>query len=371
MCKTATQCKVVVSFFLICGGLLFAAIPLLSGYMFSGSGIFDTAVHAQQAVPEKSNLIINCGFGESKKTDEYGNIIQDCGIEHLFVLANNVVKVLLWLAITGAGILIFWKGAKLATHLFWGGYSAAREDLQKALKAILIGLLLILSAYLIVKAGFTIIGYKGNPFVSDIPTTRQVKPPPPTKPTAPSEPTTLTAQTADSAPDGCTTDCKKLTGSGVTHKESGRSGNRGCDNDPGKSCWVSANLLDKLKSLNEEPSVNWWVTESCPPTTTHIHSCHRTQYCDCVDINFFAGSSSDHSPSRTNVEDFLKKMGELGLYAVYEIPNEKIDTENNYSTLRSNIPEKIVGTHGKIIHIRVKYPHFSVYESAAVYNNRR
>ena len=61
--------------------------------------------------------------------------------------------------------MIVLKGAKLATNVFWpGGHNTAREDFQKALKAIAIGLFLILSAYLIVKIGFNIIGYEGDPF---------------------------------------------------------------------------------------------------------------------------------------------------------------------------------------------------------------
>ena len=110
--------------------------------------------------PEKSNLIIDCSFGEDGK--------KNCGVQHVFQLSNNVMKLLLWIAITGAGLLIFYKGTKLTINVFIkGGHQQARQEVQSALRATLIGLLFILGAYLLVKAGFDIIGYNlngGDPF---------------------------------------------------------------------------------------------------------------------------------------------------------------------------------------------------------------
>lgn len=128
----------------------------------------ETILPAQ--TPANSGLIVDCGFGKGEKT---------CEIRHLFDLANRIIKLLLWVAVTGAGIVIFWKGVKLATNIFWpGGYNTARDDFQKSMKGVLTGLFFILSAYLIVKAGFDIVGYQlndGKPFVLDSTTSGPVR----------------------------------------------------------------------------------------------------------------------------------------------------------------------------------------------------
>ena len=140
-------------------------IILIAGLLTGNTAISatnndDTDTALVNKVPEKSNLVIDCSFGEGEK--------EDCGVKHFFQLANNVMKLLLWVAITGAGLLIFYKGTKLAINVFIkGGHQQARQEVQSALRATLIGLLFILGAYLLVKAGFDIIGYNlngGDPF---------------------------------------------------------------------------------------------------------------------------------------------------------------------------------------------------------------
>ena len=305
---------------------------------------------------EESGLIIDCSFGE-------GN---DCGVEHLFELANNVMRLLLWLAITGAGILIFFKGAKLAINVFVkGGDQQARKEVQDALKAVLFGLMFILSAYLIVKAGFNIIGYDlGDPFKwneSDLPDAQYRQPGQQGtsgQPPADSNGGGNTGQPDDDPqPSG---DFPKIKDSGIPHKTPSLNGCKGSE------CFVAQGLFGKLNSLRTATSVSWWVTESCPPTVTHRHTCHRTEHCDCVDINFRIANTnnSKHNPTQEEVRDFIRDMESVGLYAVYEIPNS-----GTYTNLRTAIPVQNING-GKVIHINVPKPHFSVYESRAVHDRR-
>ena len=340
-------------------------------------GISSTVVLSQTnnalvtKTPEQSNLIIDCSFGEEGK--------EDCGVKHFFQLANNIMKLLLWVAVTGAGLLIFYKGTKLAINVFTkGGHQQARKEVQDALKATLVGLLFILSAYLIVKAGFDIIGYNlndGDPFKYDesslpAPDVSRIKPavPAPTKPAEPTEPTKPAEPTEPTnkpptdtpqinTPQGCS-GCQTKTSDvhGVTFKKE----NILCAS-VGGSCWVNNSIVSKLEKLAQQSSATWWVTEACPPTVTHRHSCHRTDYCDCVDVNFKYGDTSRHNPTAQEVEDFIQEAGNIGLYAVYEIPP---------GSLRTTIPAKEYGTQGKIIHIGVPKPHFSIYASKEVHDRR-
>lgn len=326
----------------------------VQGDSSTGKSSYSVSITSNDQVKE-SNLIVNCSFGE-------GN---DCGIEHLFELANNIMKLLLWLAITGAGILIFYRGAVLAINVFVkGGDQDARKKVQDALKAILWGLVFILSAYLIVKAGFNIIGYNlGNPFQWDESTLPDVKMPEESTRRTPSQ------RPADNNGGGNTEpqtsrDFPKLNGSGIPHKTLALDGCKGSE------CFVAKSLFDKLNALRTATSASWWVTESCPPTMPHAHSCHTTERCDCVDINFKEGGDSNHNPSLQEVEDFIAAINSINSYAVYEIPTGDINGDGkDYADLRGKIPEKNYAG-GKVSYFRVSYPHFSVYESKAAYDKK-
>ena len=348
------------------------------------SNQFSVKVRSDDRAKE-SSLIIDCTFGKEKYTfdtgeHKAGDFKEQCGIKHLFQLANNIIKWLIWLALVGAGALIFFRGVKLATNVFdKGGHQEARKKVQDALKATLIGLIVILGAYLIVKAGFDIIGYNlngGDPFkwnestlpAPDVSQLAPKTPPPSTTSgtqgrqsadTAPQTPTAEPQQPTDRQQGGFS----DLQGSGVPHKDPGLNG---CKGD---ACFVGRNLLNKLNRLKTgASSVSWWVTESCPPTITHSHSCHRVENCDCVDINFrIAGTNnSRHNPTAQEVKDFIATMQSAGLYAVYEIPK----TGNTYKDLRTALPDDTQVPGGEIQHYNVGHPHFSVYESRAVRNRR-
>lgn len=278
--------------------------------------------------PEQSNLIIDCSFGEAGK--------EDCSVRHFFQLANNIMKLLLWVAVTGAGILIFYKGTKLAINVFVkGGQQQARKEVQDALKATAWGLIFILGAYLVVKAGFDIIGYNlndGDPFTFDEsslpapdvsklkpsspppaagtpaspPVPGQVSPPAPTPPKDTSQTNTSQAQTETAqcaqagggvAPCTCT-DC--TTPTGIAFKNNT------------KVHKVLAGKLVNLKSAIANPS--WVVTEAWPTTSGHSGQCHYVG--TCVDIDF------DSRYSDADIKTFIQKAKEVGLLAVFETKNQ-------------------------------------------------
>ena len=325
--------------------MVFAVSMIASTITIAQSGTNNALV---TKTPEQSNLIIDCSFGEGEK--------EDCNVQHFFQLANNVMKLLLWVAITGAGLLIFYKGTKLAINVFTkGGHQQARKEAQDALKATLIGLLFILSAYLIVKAGFDIIGYNlndGNPFKYDesalpAPDVSKLKPSLPhsadqvkksaeqnlqtTTPTdkAPAEQDLQTTTPTGKTPAGlrscagCQTRTSDLVG--VPFKETkflcenNLNTEGGSTLNPTESCWVSASVGEKLQTLATKSRAKWRVTEACPPTIKHANECHLPANCTCVDANF-----TTDNPSATDITAFIVAAKNSGFKAIYEIKSKEV-----------------------------------------------
>ena len=311
-----------------------------------------------------SRLIVDCTFGKEVKKDKEGKDVevQQCGLKHLFQLATNVMKLLLWLAVTGAGVLIFWKGVRLAANMFFqGGYSAAREDLQKSLKSVLIGLLLILSAYLIVKSGFSIIGYKGDPFAHNDPA-KQTRIP--TTPGSDQQPGTSTIPTPPSQGDVDENDntaskekCVQKTG--VKNRPCVCEGCETLNMDCKNNCKVSPSIKGKLENLNSEIS-GIKVTEAWPTTSGHYADCHYGG--TCVDINFNPpGYNYKTEDNIKKVIDFIKKAHNEGLYAVYEVPEITQKFTERFADERLEVGTICVNPNGSLYEISDITPHFSVY----------
>ena len=75
----------------------------------------------------------------------------DCNIGHLFVLADMLVKFMLYLAVPVTVILMSWAGLK---YLFAGGDPKKLADAKSMLKHVIFGIGFILSAYLVVHTIF-------------------------------------------------------------------------------------------------------------------------------------------------------------------------------------------------------------------------
>ena len=154
-------------FFVLITFFLFGfAVFLMSGGYAVAQGSSDSSTPEKPAGgffdsfgsgSSSSGLIINCGFGEEE--DE----VQDCNTLHLVELAKNAIRLLIWLSVTGAGVLIFWRGVGLAMSSRPGGnYEAELRKLKESLPVIVGGIFFVLASWLIVEIGFKIIGYTGS-----------------------------------------------------------------------------------------------------------------------------------------------------------------------------------------------------------------
>lgn len=341
---------------------------LMSSVTIAQSGTDNPLV---TGIPEQSNLIINCSFGESEK--------EDCGIKHFFELANNIMRLLLWVAVTGAGILIFYKGTKLAINVFVkGGHQGARKEVHDALKATLWGLLFILSAYLIVRAGFDIIGYnlnEGDPFKYDESSLHDpvvarapspANPPPPTQPPTNPPPTSPpgTGQTPGPTDQNPTTPAETETGECI--RKGG--GKRGCtcikcrdakDTDIGfggnANTKMHESLAKKLIQL-KNGTRRWVVTEAWKPTARDGHSAECHYAGTCVDVDF------NVSYNDNDIKTFIEKAKSVGLLAVFE--TQSTDTETRLKGI--GIPEK------NILQWReITGDHFSIYDCSLPHPSHR
>ena len=276
-------------------------------------------VYAQSTPPVDGGLVVDCGFGESKMVDgkEVGR--KDCGVEHVFELAENVVRVLIWLAVTGFVLVLIWFGAafSLNAFLYAGDAQQAVSRAKNGLKLATFGLILVLGAWLLVRSFFGILGYVGDPFVppdlpkdSDAPFRSSELP----EVSVPSAGAGFNAGGIPApSPPGCDT-CVSLGGdSGVVYKPPGS----GCMRTH-TNCYVNSDLLTKL-SKNYDDTDRWQITESWPPTITHACSCHSNG--TCVDVNFINENGLRHQSVR--VKEFINVAESHGLTAVYEVPNQE------------------------------------------------
>ena len=348
------------------------AVLLVLGALMSSTVVLSQTNNALVVqTPEQSNLIIDCSFGESGK--------EDCGVQHFFKLANNVMRLLLWVAVTGAGLLIFFKGAKLAISVATkGGHQQARKEIQDALKATLWGLLFILGAYLIVKAGFDIIGYNlndGDPFKYDeqsLPTPEvsrpltpsdrgtPANPTTPTNPTTPNPPTTETPPTPGQtgptdtpSPQTETAQCVRVGGGTTPCTCTDCTTPTGIAFKNNKKMHITlATKLANLKNKIANPS--WVVTEAWPTTSGHSGQCHYVG--TCVDIDFNSAYNDE------DIKIFIQKAKEVGLLAVFETRSET--TANRL--IGSGIPSNNI-----LRWDTITGDHFSVYDCTLPHPSRR
>lgn len=73
--------------------------------------------------------------------------------------------------------------------------------------------------------------------------------------------------------------CSTVASSGVT--------NKGCG--AGYTCFLNSTLLSKIKNVDSSIT-GWRITESWPPTVSHISACHKNG--TCADLNNSGGSTS-------------------------------------------------------------------------------
>ena len=119
-----------------------------------------------------------------------GNLVDDCeflncGFSQLFDLARKAMTLMIWLATLLVTGVIVYAGVLLTLNIFLGGPDSQKQKAQGMIKYALIGLFLILAAWVIVSAIFTLFGANFNPFdygnlLGDPDTTTTPTEPPPT-----------------------------------------------------------------------------------------------------------------------------------------------------------------------------------------------
>lgn len=195
----------------------------------------------------------------------------------------------------------------------------AKTAAKQRLISVLVGMLLLLSAWLIVDfvmkslynpaAGDGLVEFgPWNTILNGEEGTYciQVAAPPPPLPTVTVQtptpgvpnPTGTTGSSGYTGASGCPS-CVSLTGLGLTCKNS-------------SSCTLDANVAPKIVALKDSFSGTWTVTEAYPPTARHTNACHRLG--TCIDAGF-RGSTSYNG---TNVAAFAQAASNAGLRAVFE-----------------------------------------------------
>lgn len=125
-----------------------------------------TVLFSPLMVSYAAGIVPDCGKVVST-TDSQGHnsysIAHPCNFEYFMQLINNVITFLLfYLATPIAAIALCYAGALL---LFSGGSSEKITKAKKIIKNIVIGYVLALAAWLIVKTIFSALGFKGETFL--------------------------------------------------------------------------------------------------------------------------------------------------------------------------------------------------------------
>lgn len=116
-------------------------------------------------------------------------------------------------------------------------------------------------------------------------------------------------------------------------------------------CMIGAAMKAKLAALRSRLGDAWWVTESYPPTRQHRDSCHEAG--TCVDADY-----SDNRTGAADIVNFIVAARSSGLTAVYEV-----GTVAEYNRLLPAIRAAGLPS-GSLINVGtwITGSHFSVYD---------
>lgn len=343
--------SLVISFALFAPQVTFAATANFFGPIIDGRCKCDTATLGYESAPD------------------WGCVLQT--LQNIVNLAISLGVVFGIFVIAYGGLL--WMTSSVNPH--------GREQAKTMLQHAVIGLLIALSAWLIVDfvmkvlynpstqgAGVTF-GPWNNILADGQANYCLVKREPP-QAAAPSQqgtgqqqqqnggvtatnPTTPTQTVTSGNPEGCT-NCVRV--SGVAFKTPEQNGCRpsgGQDgvstfNPPLDGCYVNSSLLSALQSAVGN-NTGWRVTESWPPTRNHNAVCHSNG--TCVDIARASGS-----PTVEQIEQMAGRLKAQGLYGVFE---SNILSATQCQQIINSVG---AGNQLKIMNLNSS-PHFSVYQS--------
>lgn len=324
--------------------LLFALVPFALAAEQVGGGTF---------LPQG---VVPCGTSKTPAC-------QPC---HIFVLGQNILNFLWWgLSIPIATLMLAYGGFLMmlpggigeVVTLGTGGEKSVKQinKGKKVLTNTLIGILIVFFAWLaidtIIKvvagqnlgSGATakVLGPKGFGPWNKIPCEIKAPVAIPAQPLATPPPSRASVEVFEQQRGLCPT-CVSL--GNYPAKPGSCSGTAS-----GQTCKVANTLNERLALLNkslDKPLGYWWVTETFPPTVTHQNQCHDNG--TCVDANLrgsYAGQPQE-------IANFIKKAGEAGLNAVYEIK----DPAKKDALVGAGVPAQNI-----LVVQQITGEHFSVY----------
>lgn len=240
---------------------------------------------------------------------QFGPIIPEacracpCGFAGVLAIIQNVVNFLIALSIMVATIIMVWAGG---LYILSATNPESRSTANKMLINAAVGLLIVLSAWLIVdfvmktlyknESEFgpwnsILVGGGDNSCI-----TARTTPPPSLFSgsvfTVPGQPGAVTGTA------GCP-NCVSLSERGLTCKSSA-------------SCTLDPAVAERVVALKNSFEGTWTVTEAYPATVTHTNQCHSRG--TCID----AGFRGDTRYTEANIVAFASAARSAGLRAVFE-----------------------------------------------------
>ncbi len=256
-------------------------------------------------------------------------VVVRCQACKFIELINNLVRWLIVFLTLLCGLLAAIAGLKIVMS---GGDSHARSDAKEMFTNVLVGFLILLSAWLIVDTVM-----KSFVDTSEFGPWNQISC------VTPEEGQTGEddGDTPPPDPSGACTNCGPIP-SGITVKSGACGG--------GGACTISADIAGSLTTLDnslDSAGINWRVTEAYPPSRTHRDACHSNG--TCIDANCIGGCSS------AQVKTFINSASSAGLRAVYEV-----QTQAEKDTL---VRSGVSATNVQVLGSWISGAHFSVYKN--------
>ncbi|NQV93088.1 hypothetical protein HQ403_01155 [Candidatus Kaiserbacteria bacterium] len=272
----------------------------------------------------------------------------ECSLCELAKLAERVINFIVQVSFVIAALLFAIAGAFYFTA---GGDPGRVSSAHKILKDTVIGIIIILTAWLVVNVILAALTKEGglNPFTSVLCQNREhanefqgINTP---SDGSSSLQATGSKKDTPTQPKTNCSNCTLLSSSILTNGNACKSGVSGC--------FVEKELNNRLLSLQERaatPQYNlsagsWQVSEAWPPTVEHKAACHYNA--TCVDVSFT--KTATRSPK--NVQSFIDAAAGSQLRAVYEV-----STEARKEQLSSQ------GVTSVIVVPTITGEHFSVYK---------
>jgi hypothetical protein len=135
-------------------------ITLFIGPFYSFAQGNDADFEAGKSLVPCGNDVTSISTDIKTHKEVGGEVINPCGISHLFILINNLLEfILIYLVLPIATVILMYAGFKL---LFSGGDTHARSEAKSMFWNVVKGVVFIAGAWLIVNTLLNILGYTGS-----------------------------------------------------------------------------------------------------------------------------------------------------------------------------------------------------------------